>query len=246
MMPHCDRYTIPCNTFQLKQTHLGVRLRSSDYARRLPVSCAGQVGSCCIAISCKMLISKVCTESGPNPGCNLRLTGSCSPRCIVMGATMQAVYPSKFGIPNIWLLAMKDAAVVQEIMFGLFPGRIDAFGKSLLKHKQHLVNYMIFLRVTPFLPSWFINTASPVAGFPFREYLLGTAVGLQPLNFILVQAGQTLGQLHSYRDLYSIWNISKLGACAVLAVSPVLYQRLCSRTPRKRSSFRTARRTISV
>lgn len=135
--------------------------------------------------------------------------------------------------------------VVQEVLLGLFPGRMDAFGKTLLKHKQHLVNYMIFLRVTPFLPSWFINTASPVVGFPFREYIAGTAVGLQPLNFILVQAGQTLGQLNSYRDLYSLKNISKLGVCAVLAVSPVLYQRLCASTTKRRPSFKGPRRTIS-
>lgn len=144
---------------------------------------------------------------------------------------------------NYWLARL----LVREVLLGLFPGRVDAFAKTLLKHKQHLVNYMIFLRVTPFLPSWFINTASPVVGFPFREYIIGTTVGLQPLNFILVQAGQTLGQLHSYRDLYSIWNISKLGLCAVLAVSPVLYQRLCTRAPtRKRTSFRAARRTNSL
>ncbi|KAL0021492.1 hypothetical protein WJX77_000125 [Trebouxia sp. C0004] len=140
---------------------------------------------------------------------------------------------------NYWLARL----LVREVLLGLFPGRIDAFGKTLQKHKQHLTNYMIFLRVTPFLPSWFINTASPVVGFPFREYIMGTAVGLQPLNFILVQAGQTLGQLHSYRDLYSFWNISKLGICAILAVSPVLCQRFCSSVPRKRTSFRTPRRT---
>lgn len=142
---------------------------------------------------------------------------------------------------NYWLARL----LVREVLLGLFPGRMDAFGKTLLKHKQHLVNYMIFLRVTPFLPSWFINTASPVVGFPFREYITGTAVGLQPLNFILVQAGQTLGQLNSYRDLYSLRNISKLGVCALLAVSPVLYQRLCASTTRRRPSFKGPRRTIS-
>ena len=135
---------------------------------------------------------------------------------------------------------------MQEVLLGLFPGRMDAFGKTLLKHKQHLVNYMIFLRVTPFLPSWFINTASPVVGFPFREYITGTAVGLQPLNFILVQAGQTLSQLNSYRDLYSFWNVSKLGVCAVIAVSPVLYQRWSVSGIKRRQSFKGPRRTMSL
>ena len=128
--------------------------------------------------------------------------------------------------------------LLQEVVLGLFPGRTEAFAKALQKHKHHLVNYMIFLRVTPLLPSWFINTASPVVGFPFRAYVIGTAVGLQPLNFILVQAGETLATLQSWHDLYSLRNITKLGICAMLAVSPVLIQRCCTAgNNKKRPSF---------
>lgn len=155
--------------------------------------------------------------------------------------------------PWLCLMMQQDVASstltirdLQEVLLGLLPGRMDAFGKTLLKQKQHLVNYMIFLRVTPFLPSWFINTASPVVDFPFKEYITGTAVGLQPLNFILVQAGQTLGQLNSYQDLYSLWNVSKLGVCAVLAVSPVLYQRFCGSVSKRRPSFKAPRRTSGL
>lgn len=141
-------------------------------------------------------------------------------------------------------------AFLQEVLLGLFPGRTDAFAKALQKHKHHLVNYMIFLRVTPLLPSWFINTASPVVGFPFREYIIGTAVGLQPLNFILIQAGQTLATLQSWRDLYSLRNVAKLGACALLAVSPVVVQRcVAARSANRRPSFtrpRSVCRTSSL
>lgn len=133
---------------------------------------------------------------------------------------------------------------------GLFPGRIDAFAKALQKHKHHLINYMIFLRVTPLFPSWFINTASPVVGFPFREYIIGTAVGLQPLNFMLVQAGQTIATLQTWRDLYSLRNIAKLGVCALLAVSPVIVQRcIAARSSSRKPSFtrhRNFRRTSSL
>lgn len=137
---------------------------------------------------------------------------------------------------------------LQEVLLGLFPARIDAFAKALQKHKHHLINYMIFLRVTPLLPSWFINTASPVVGFPFREYIAGTAIGLQPLNFILVQAGQTLASLQSWRDLYSLRNIAKLGVCALLAVSPVIIQHClaASRKPSFSRTSRTVRRTGSL
>lgn len=133
---------------------------------------------------------------------------------------------------------------MQEVLLGLFPGRTDAFAKALQKHKHHLINYMIFLRVTPLLPSWFINTASPVVGFPFRDYIIGTAVGLQPLNFILVQAGQTLATLHSWKDLYSLRNIAKLGVCALLAVSPIAIQRCAAARSNTRKPALSRRRSI--
>ena len=50
-----------------------------------------------------------------------------------------------------------------------------------------------------------------------------TAVGLQPMNFILTEAGQTLAHMHSYRDLYSMRNMLTLLGCALLALVPVTY-----------------------
>ena len=45
------------------------------------------------------------------------------------------------------------------------------------KHEQHLLNYMIFLRITPFLPNWFINITAPVIGVPMMPFFLGTLLG---------------------------------------------------------------------
>ena len=45
------------------------------------------------------------------------------------------------------------------------------------KHKDHLLNYMIFLRVTPFLPNWFINIVAPVIDVPVWPFFLGTFIG---------------------------------------------------------------------
>lgn len=32
---------------------------------------------------------------------------------------------------------------------------------QLERNKRHLFNYMIFLRITPLLPNWFINISAP-------------------------------------------------------------------------------------
>ena len=39
------------------------------------------------------------------------------------------------------------------------------------QHREHLIHYMIFLRVTPLVPNWFINITAPgmlwsVVAFP--------------------------------------------------------------------------------
>jgi len=46
-------------------------------------------------------------------------------------------------------------------------------------HSEHLLNYIIFLRITPFLPNWFINIASPVINVPLTPFFVGTFLGKQ-------------------------------------------------------------------
>ncbi|RXG70809.1 Transmembrane protein 41B [Armadillidium vulgare] len=43
-----------------------------------------------------------------------------------------------------------------------FPTRIKQWQGKIDKHKDNLLFYVIFLRITPFLPNWFINISSPV------------------------------------------------------------------------------------
>lgn len=45
------------------------------------------------------------------------------------------------------------------------------------KHREHLINYIIFLRITPFLPNWFINITSPVINVPLGVFFMGTFLG---------------------------------------------------------------------
>lgn len=45
------------------------------------------------------------------------------------------------------------------------------------RHREHLINYIIFLRITPFLPNWFINITSPVINVPLKVFFIGTFLG---------------------------------------------------------------------
>ena len=52
------------------------------------------------------------------------------------------------------------------------------------KQKDNILGYIIFLRITPFLPNWFINIVSPVIDVKLRPFWLGTFVGVAPPSFI--------------------------------------------------------------
>ena len=65
------------------------------------------------------------------------------------------------------------------------------------RHREHLMNYIIFLRITPFLPNWFINITSPVINVPLAPFFFGTFFGksIQTL---------TLNMLNCFKD-YKIY-----------------------------------------
>ncbi|CAF4854830.1 unnamed protein product [Pieris macdunnoughi] len=103
-----------------------------------------------------------------------------------------------------------------------FPERAAQWSIAVEKHKHNLLNYMIFLRVTPFLPNWFINLTAPVIGVPLVPFALGTFIGVAPPSFVAIQAGQTLHTLTSTSDAWSWTSMTVLALFAIISLVPVL------------------------
>ncbi|XP_047113280.1 transmembrane protein 41B-like [Schistocerca piceifrons] len=107
------------------------------------------------------------------------------------------------------------------------PERAAKWSSTVNKHRENLLNYILFLRITPFLPNWFINIVSPVIGVPIVPFWLGTFLGVAPPSFVAIQAGQTLYKLSASSDAWSWTSVILLAAFAVLSLVPViLKQRL--------------------
>ena len=66
---------------------------------------------------------------------------------------------------------------------------------QVAKRREKLLNYMLFLRVTPTLPNTFINVASPIVGVPYHIFFLATFIGLIPAAYVTV------------RVLFTTWNL---------------------------------------
>lgn len=63
-----------------------------------------------------------------------------------------------------------------------FPERAQQWSEQVDKHRNELLSYILFLRMTPFLPNWFINLVAPVIGVPLYPFAVGTFLGNYSAN----------------------------------------------------------------
>ncbi|XP_021348011.1 transmembrane protein 41B-like isoform X2 [Mizuhopecten yessoensis] len=102
-----------------------------------------------------------------------------------------------------------------------FPERVAEWQSHVNRHREHLLNYIIFLRITPFLPNWFINITAPVINVSLLPFFFGTFFGVIPPSFLAIQAGTTLQQLSSSGDAVSWTSLIVLSIFACLSLLPV-------------------------
>ncbi|CDS10850.1 hypothetical protein LRAMOSA11336 [Lichtheimia ramosa] len=109
----------------------------------------------------------------------------------------------------------------------LIGDRIAKWNEQLVNHKQHMLNYMIVLRVAPLPPNWVINLGAPHLGVPLGAFFWGTFVGVAPPSFIHVQAGAALDRLSSSDELQLVTptNVLCLIGVAIAALIPVFIRR---------------------
>ena len=110
----------------------------------------------------------------------------------------------------------------RPIVISLWPDKLQFFQNQVAKRRQGLLNYMLFLRLTPTLPNTFINLASPIVDVPYHIFLLATSIGLIPAAYVTVRAGLALGELRSLGDLYDFNSIATLFFIGVVSITPTL------------------------
>ncbi|KAG6390294.1 hypothetical protein SASPL_148026 [Salvia splendens] len=116
----------------------------------------------------------------------------------------------------------------KPIVLWLWPEKLRYFQTEIGRHRDKLLNYMLFLRVTPTLPNLFINLASPIVDIPFYIFFLATVIGLIPASYITVSAGLALGDLKSVKDLYDYKTLAVLFLIGSVLLFPTLRKRKAS------------------
>ncbi|KAG9140532.1 hypothetical protein Leryth_016038 [Lithospermum erythrorhizon] len=102
----------------------------------------------------------------------------------VLKGLFLVVFNSTAGASSCFFLSK---LIGRPIVSWLWPEKLRVFQAEIAKHRDKLLNYMLFLRVTPTLPNLFINLASPIVDIPFHIFFFATVIGLIPAAYITVR-----------------------------------------------------------
>ncbi|XP_073715518.1 transmembrane protein 41B [Misgurnus anguillicaudatus] len=120
---------------------------------------------------------------------------------------------------------MLSYLVGRPLVYKYLTERAQKWSQQVDHHREHLINYMLFLRITPFLPNWFINITSPVINVPLGVFFLGTFLGVAPPSFVAINAGTTLYKLTTAGEAVSWNSVLVLVALAVVSILPVCFRK---------------------
>ncbi|GKU95775.1 hypothetical protein SLEP1_g9095 [Rubroshorea leprosula] len=137
----------------------------------------------------------------------------------VLKGVALVVFAATAGASSCYFLSK---LIGRPLVFSLWPDKLSFFQAQVAQRRKGLLNYMLFLRLTPTLPNTFINVASPIVDVPYHIFFLATFIGLIPAAFITVRAGIALGDLQSVGDLYDFNSIATLFLIGVVSVTPTL------------------------
>ena len=103
------------------------------------------------------------------------------------------------------LCYLMSRSIMQPVLERLFPQKLAKVAQKADEEKEHWLLFNFFLRLTPFVPNWFVNLSSPIVGNPIKPFFIGSLFGTQFSLLFLAICGNTLAEVgtQAYSDLRS-------------------------------------------
>eukprot|EP01061_Rhynchopus_euleeides_P030531 TRINITY_DN50707_c0_g1_i1.p1 TRINITY_DN50707_c0_g1~~TRINITY_DN50707_c0_g1_i1.p1 ORF type:complete len:261 (+),score=123.37 TRINITY_DN50707_c0_g1_i1:76-783(+) len=131
------------------------------------------------------------------------------PGCIFLNVVMGCVFGYKEGmavgvlsgtvgamLAYLVSRTFLEGFVARVVSWTRMEERKEWFRKQVQDNdRTELVLFLMFLRISPMLPNWFINLVSPHVDVPFPHLLVATFFGIAPQTFLAVHAGVMLREL---------------------------------------------------
>ncbi|XP_053090213.1 transmembrane protein 41A-A isoform X4 [Pangasianodon hypophthalmus] len=68
----------------------------------------------------------------------------------------------------------------------IFPDRVAQLQGKVEENRSSLFFFLLFLRLFPMSPNWFLNMSSPIVNIPLTQFSLSVLIGLMPYNLVCV------------------------------------------------------------
>ncbi|XP_038074122.1 transmembrane protein 41A-like [Patiria miniata] len=110
----------------------------------------------------------------------------------------------------------------RAVVMKYFSRRIQPLQKKVEDNLDSLFFFLLFLRLFPMSPNWFLNISSPIIGVPLLQFFLSVLIGLMPYNFICIQTGSILSSVTSLSEIITTDVMLRLAGTAAVALLPGL------------------------
>ena len=111
--------------------------------------------------------------------------------------------------------------------------RMGAVGEKInAGFTANAFSYLLFLRLVPVFPFFIVNLAPAFTSIPLRTFVLATAIGIVPGTFVFTNLGQALAGIDSLEGLVSADLLAGFGLLALLALVPVVVQKVRAKRAR--------------
>jgi uncharacterized membrane protein YdjX (TVP38/TMEM64 family) len=111
-------------------------------------------------------------------------------------------------------------------------GKADWFNKFDEGIKANGLYFVLFIRLVPVFPFNGINFASGLTKVKFRDYFIGTAIGIIPASFIFANAASKAADAAAGGKIGFGFYLS-FALLGVIALIPMIYQRIKSKNEEK-------------
>ncbi|CAE8640263.1 unnamed protein product [Polarella glacialis] len=88
-----------------------------------------------------------------------------------------------------WLMSY---CVGREILLHFAAEKMATLQAEMGKFQGSLFRYMLFIRVSPLFPNWFVNYSTALIGMPFSYFLAASFIAIQPAATMSIAMGSML------------------------------------------------------
>ncbi|XP_055346409.1 transmembrane protein 41A-like [Paramacrobiotus metropolitanus] len=133
-----------------------------------------------------------------------------------------------------------------KLVIRFFSAKLAWLRSMIHSNSQQLMYYLLFLRLFPASPNWFLNIASPHLGIPIHKFFAAIFFGLMPYNFICVHSGSILRDLNSFNEIFTWSRIAQLVLIASVALIPGIYLKKSQRSAPNTTAVQNSNVTENV